>query len=161
MQGLGLGGTGGTWGAWDRENGVVSGVVGGASQASPEGAQAKPPGGAHHRCCGRKPAGARGRAGGLRSRSSRGGLGRGPGSGGGAGAAPGAALGFWLRTTKGARASSGKKARVAPGRTLLSAAAEELPLRPARRLFVLSSPPPRPPPTPTPRAHGAGAGQSR
>lgn len=40
-----LGGTGGTWGARDREYGVVSGVVGGASQASPEGARAKPPGG--------------------------------------------------------------------------------------------------------------------
>lgn len=45
MRDLGLGGTGGTWGARDRENGVVGGVVGGASQASPEGAQAKPPGG--------------------------------------------------------------------------------------------------------------------
>lgn len=154
MRGLGLGGTGGTWGARDRENGVVGRVVGGASQASPEGAQARPPGGAHHRCCGRKPAGARGRAGGLRSRSSRGGLGRGPGSGGGAGAAPGAALGFWLRTTKGARVSSGKKARVAPGRTLLSAAAEELPLRPARRLFVLSYPPAAPAHAHASRARG-------
>lgn len=45
VRGLGLGGTGGTWGTWDREYRVVCGVVGGASQASPEGARAKPPGG--------------------------------------------------------------------------------------------------------------------
>lgn len=92
--------------------GIAGFPRGGASQAAR---------GAHHRCCGRKPAGARGRAGGLRSRSSRGGLGRGPGSGGGAEGAPGAALGFWLRTMKWAPASRGGKARVAPGRTLVSA----------------------------------------
>lgn len=96
-------------GAWGGRRGIAGFPRGGASQAAR---------GAHHRCWGRKPAGARGRAGGLRSRSSRGGLGRGPGSGGGAEGAPGAALGFWLRTMKGAPMSRGGKARVALGRTL-------------------------------------------
>lgn len=102
--------------------------------------------GAHHGHCGRKPAGARGRAGGLRSRPSRGGRGRGPGSGAGAGPAPGAALGFWLRTRKGARARGEGKARAAPGCALRS------PLPPpscrrrrARRPFRTAAPP-RPPP---------------
>lgn len=146
--GLGLGGTGGSRGARDGARGAPGGRRGGRRRLPQRGRE---PGrrGAHHGHCGRRPAGARGRAGGLRSRSSRGGRGRGPGSGAGAGPAPGAALGFWLRTRKGARARGEGKARAAPGCALRS------PLPPpscrrrrARRPFRTAAPPRPPPPAP-------------
>lgn len=133
-----------------RPGGVAGFPRGGASRAA---------GGTHHGHGGRRPAGAAGRAGGLRSRSSRGGRGRGPGRGAGAGPGPGAALGFWLRMRKGARERCEGKARAAPGSALRS----PMPPPPscrrrrAHRPFRTVAPPPprgpRPPPPP-PRARG-------
>lgn len=124
-----------------RPGGVAGFPRGGASRAA---------GGTHHGHGGRRPAGAAGRAGGLRSRSSRGGRGRGPGRGAGAGPGPGAALGFWLRMRKGARERCEGKARAAPGSALRSPMPPPPSCRRCRahRPFrtVAPPPPPRPPP---------------
>lgn len=152
-RGLGLGRTGGSQGAQDGARGAPGGR-GGVTRL-PQRAQARAAG-AHHGHCGRKPAGAKGQAGGLRSRSSRGGPGARSRGGRGRRTCSGAALGFWLRTRKGARARDEGKARAAPGCALRS------PLPPPSCCRRRAPPPcavtaaPRPPPPRPPRARGAG-----